>query len=77
MQVIRSESHHNQQVKSLDERLQRATDELLALTPPAGRGHKQLRVEEELQTAIQEILERQRVIGLLEVTWRRDELQTS
>ena len=73
VQVIRSESHHTQQVKSLDERLRRATDELLALTPSVGRGHKQIRVEVELQTAIREILERQRVIGLLEVTWRRDE----
>jgi transposase len=73
VQVVRSEPLHQQQAKSLDERLQRATEELLALTPPVGRGHKQLREETALQAASAAVLERQRVTGLLEVAWRREE----
>jgi transposase len=73
VQVLCSESLHQQQASSLDERLQRATEELLALTPPVGRGHKQIRAEADLQAAIAAVLEQRRVTGLLEVTWRRDE----
>jgi transposase len=73
VQVLRSEALHQRQTKSLEERLQRATDALSALTPPVGRGHKQIREEAELQIAIAAVLEHHRVTGLLDVAWRRDE----
>jgi transposase len=73
VQVVRSEALHEQQARSLDDRLQRATDEIFALTPCVGRGHKQIREESELQTAIAAVRERHRVTGLLAVAWRREE----
>jgi transposase len=73
VQVVRSEALHRQQARSLDERLQRATDEVSALTPPVGRGHKQIRAEAELQAAIAAVLEQHRVTGLLDVAWQREE----
>lgn len=73
VQVIRSERLQERQANHLEQRLQRATRELLALTPSVGRGHRQLREEAELQTAISAVLKEQQVTGLLEVEWRREE----
>jgi len=42
---VRSESYRQTMQKGLDGRLQRATDKLLALTPPPTRGKRQIRDE--------------------------------
>lgn len=73
VQVLRSEPLHKQQAARLDKRLQQAEEELVKLTPPVGRGHRQIRDEEELRTAIRAVLAHHDVTGLLEVEWRRDE----
>ena len=73
MPVIQSLSLARRQQQALDQRLQAATAEIQALTPPVGRGHRQYREEAALATAVQEVLTRQRVHGLLTVTWERQE----
>lgn len=75
VQVIRSLELAQRQAKQLDERLREATAALRTLTPPVGRGHKQYRDEEALRAAVAEIQEQHRVIGLLTVTWQREEQQ--
>ena len=59
--------------QGLEQRLQRAQDELLALTPPPGRGRRQWSEQAPLQTAVGAILKRHRVDGLFTVTYERQE----
>src|SRR6266566_427378 len=61
------------QAEQLEERLRRAEEELRALTPPVGRGHRQYRDEGALQEAITEVLQRHGVSAFLSVAWRREE----
>jgi transposase len=75
VQVIRSVELAERQAKQMEERLQEAAAELPRLTPPIGRGHKQYREEEDLRAAVVAVLERHRVVGLLSVTWQREEQQ--
>ena len=75
VQVIRSLDLARRQAEQLDERLQKAMAELWTLTPPVGRGHKQIREEETLRAAVSAVAERHRVQGLLEVNWQREEEQ--
>jgi len=44
-----------------------------ALTPPVGRGHHQYREEEALRAAVTKILEEKYAVGLLQVSWQREE----
>ncbi len=73
VQVIRSDALAAQQAAGLNKRLERASEELLALTPEPGRGHRQLHDEESLRTAINQALAKHRVAGLLEVEWQVEE----
>jgi transposase len=73
VQVIRSLSLARQQSEALSERLCQAEVALGALTPPPGRGKRQYREEAGLQAAVEEVLARYRVTGLLWVTWAREE----
>jgi transposase len=73
VQVVRSFSMAERQDKALEERLQRAAEEIQGLTPPVGRGKRQHRDEEVLTTAINEILERFGVDDYLTVNWTREE----
>jgi len=75
VQVIRALELAKRQAKQLEERLQEAVAELPTLTPAVGRGHKQIREEAALQAAVAEVLERHRVVGLLRVSWQREEQQ--
>ena len=75
VQVIRSLELAKRQAKQLDERLREAVAALQKLTPPVGRGHKQYREEEALRAAVTAIQEEHRVVGLLMVTWQRQEQQ--
>jgi transposase len=67
--VIFSPSLAQQQRRGLEHRLQRAQAEVLALTPPPGKGRRPWRQMEPLQQAVQSILKKHRVEGLLEVSY--------
>jgi transposase len=59
--------------QGLEQRLQRAQAQLLALTPPPGRGRRQWSELAPLQAAVDAILKRNRVDGLLIVSYDRQE----
>jgi len=69
--VLRSPMHAQQQAAGLETRLSHAEDKLAALTPPRGRGKRQLTDEATLMAAIDLVLQEQRVEGLLTVTWEK------
>lgn len=71
--VVRSVSLARQQAQGLEERLLRAEKELSGLTSAPGRGKRQITDEEALRTAIDQILQRHQVAGLLEIAWQREE----
>lgn len=65
--VIYSPSLAAQQRRGLAERLEHATQELTALTPPPGRGHRPCTDPQALQAQVAAALKRYRVEGLLQV----------
>ena len=71
--VVRSDSYRQALLKGRDGRLQRATDKLLALTPPPARGKRQFRDEPELMKAADAILKAHAVEGLLTYSFARQE----
>jgi len=71
--IVCSESYRKTMQKGLDGRLQRATDKLLALTPPPARGKRQIQDEGELTKAADAILKAHAVEGLLAYTFERQE----
>ena len=68
---VKSFTYAQAQGKGLKKRLERAEAALRALTPPPGRGRKQYTDEAALQAAIDQILKRYNVEGLLSVTFQR------
>jgi transposase len=73
VQVVRLETLLKQQAAGLAKRLKNAIQELLALTPEPGRGHRQIRDEESLRQSIEQTMAKHRVTGLLQVQWRVEE----
>jgi transposase len=73
MQVIRSVELARSQGAALLTRLGKAEAALWALTPPPGRGKRQFPEEEALRQAVEEVLARHQVTGLLRVAWEREE----
>jgi transposase len=73
VQVVRSVSLAHAQRRSLEERLQSAETALQKLTPAPGRGKRQMREVGKLQEAIEAILAKYRVTGLLEIAWQKEE----
>jgi transposase len=71
--IVRSERYRQAMQKGLDGRLQRARDKLLALTPPAARGKRQIQDEAELTKVAGAILKAYAVEGLLTYTFERQE----
>jgi transposase len=71
--VVRSESSRRVLREGLEGRLQRAIEELVALTPSPGRGKRQIQAEPELVEAAEAILRAQAVEGLLSYTCERQE----
>jgi transposase len=71
--VVRSESYRQVMRAGLEGRLQRVTEELMALTPAPGRGKRQVRAETELVEAVEAILKAHDVEGLLSYTFERQE----
>jgi transposase len=75
VQIVRSMALAARQNAGLEQRLVGATQELNQLTPEVGRGRQQIREQATLQAAIEEILQRNRVVGCLTVNWQRQESQ--
>jgi transposase len=71
--VVRSESYRRVLREGLEKRLQRTTEDLLALTPLPGRGKRQIQAETELEEAAGAILKAHDVEGLLSYTFERQE----
>src|SRR3989442_6991384 len=69
--VVRSPLHANRQAAGLDKRLRHAETALAALTPPRGRGKRQITDEATLVEAIDLVLKAHRVAGLLSVAWEK------
>jgi len=75
--VVRSPAHAARQAAGLATRLVHAEKNLAALTPPRGRGKRQITDEATLLEAIATVLNAQRVGGLLSVAWaKQTERQT-
>jgi transposase len=75
--VMRSPMHADQQAAGLEKRLCHAEAQLTALTPPRGRGKRQMTDEATLVAAIDLVLKEYRVDGLLRVTWEKQVEQTT
>lgn len=69
--VIHSPTQADQQAAGLERRLATAEQPLRALTPPRGRGQRQMTDETKLQEAIAQVLKTHRVEGFLTVTYDR------
>jgi transposase len=73
--VVRSPASAQTQCCHLQERLDKAQTALLALTPPVGRGKRQITDEATLQSAAEAVLAKQRVTGLLPYSYHRENEQ--
>ncbi len=69
--VVRSEAYAEVMTRGLERRLANAMTKLNALTPPRGRGKRQIEDEETLTAAADAILQTHRVEGLLSYTFER------
>jgi transposase len=75
--IVKSSSHARQQENGLEKRLHRAEQKLHALTPPRGRGKRQITEEAALKAAIEEIVKKHGVEGLLIVTYEQQVERTT
>jgi transposase len=73
--VVRSPAYAHTQRQHLQERLDKAQVALLALTPPVGRGKRQITEESALTSAAEAVLAKHRVTGLLTYTYARESEQ--
>ena len=69
--VVHSPAHAKQQTAGLETRLGTAQKKIEALTPPRGRGRRQISDEKELLAAIIKITKTQRVEGLLNIQYEK------
>ena len=70
--IVHSAAYAKAAVQSLRKRLDQAQSDLCALTPPRGRGQRQFTDETALQAAVDAILERYAVAGLVTVELQRE-----
>jgi transposase len=75
--VVRAPRPATHQAAGLETRLRHAETKLAALTPPRGRGKRQITDEATLVEAIDRVLKEYRVAGLLSVTWEKQVEQTT
>jgi transposase len=75
--VVRSPMHADQQATGLEKRLGHAETHLTALTPPRGRGKRQITDEATLVESRDRVLTAHRVDGLLRVAWEKQVEQTT
>jgi transposase len=71
--VVCSQAYAKTLQRGLEHRLATATAKLQALTPPRGRGKRQIKDQAHLQQAAQAILQAHRLEGLLSYTFERQE----
>jgi transposase len=71
--VAQSFAHAEKERHSLQTRLGKAEGEITALTPPIGRGKRQIREEADLLSRAEAILKKYRVTGLLTITYERQD----
>src|SRR5256886_3001225 len=69
--VLRSPTHAQRQAAGLETRLGHAEKTLAALTPPRGRGKRQITDEARLVEALDKGLKDYRVSGLLSIAWEK------
>jgi transposase len=69
--VVRSPAYAAKQAAGLASRLEHAAHNLAALTPPRGRGKRQITDQATLLEAIASVLQAHRVEGLLDVQWEK------
>lgn len=69
--VVHSPAYAQAQQRGLERRLERATARLNALIPPRGRGKRQIQQEAGLVAAVEAILHKYQVQGLLSYTFER------
>lgn len=75
--VVHSPVHAEQQSAGLEKRLTHAQEQLRKLTPPRGRGKRQITEEAVLLEAIGKVLKQHRVDGLLRIAYdKQTEQQT-
>jgi transposase len=77
VQLVRSHALARTETQRLHKRLEEATTVLHALTPPPGRGRRQFTDAAILQVAVEEVLSRFRVQGLLQVDTVKEEKQST
>ncbi|MCI5150019.1 MAG: hypothetical protein D3916_11635, partial [Candidatus Electrothrix sp. MAN1_4] len=70
--VVQSPAHAKQQTAGLETRLETARKKIEALTPPRGKGRRQISDEAELLAAISKIIDKQRVEGLLNIQYEKE-----
>ena len=75
--VVRSPAHAARQAAGLETRLLHAEEKLAALTPPRGRGKRQITDKATLLEAILSVLKAHRVDGLLRVAWEKQTERTT
>jgi transposase len=71
--IIRSNAFHKTQSLALDQRLETACQDIPKLTPPPGKGRRQIITEQALITALSNLQKRLSVEGMLEVSWEKIE----
>ncbi len=73
--VVRSHAYAQTQRQHLEDRLTKAQEALFALTPPVGRGKRQITEETALQSAAEAVLAKYPVTGLLIYAYQRESEQ--
>lgn len=71
--VVQSEDLRAAQSKSLRDRLRKAQAEIRALTPEPRQGRRQYHDEESFKAALEAVLNKHKVGGLLDVSWEMEE----
>ncbi|MCP4377926.1 MAG: IS1634 family transposase [bacterium] len=69
--VVKSFAHAEAQKRGLEARLDKAEEQLFALTPPRGRGKRQIEDETTLLARIEKILQTQQIEGFFTVRYER------
>jgi transposase len=70
--IVKSSAWAEAQRQNLEQRLEKATREILALTPPIGQGKRQLKEEKHLVERAEALMEKYKVKGLLVYTYERE-----
>ena len=67
--IVHSQAYAERQARGLEQRLTTTQQHIEALTPAVGKGKRQISEEEKLSTAIAAIVKKQRVDGLLKISY--------